>query len=117
MRWQLMARVWRGRHNYELNSVTVRQDLYRLLCLVLADRLIVEEAQELERDPLMILRNEFVEDELVHLIISTAVTNRLQLEHLRGHRGVDVACGEITPDVLQDRIEPLRFRDACNKII
>lgn len=44
-----MARVWGGRHNYQLNSVTVRQDLYRLLCLMLADRLIVEEAQGIER--------------------------------------------------------------------
>lgn len=65
----------------------------------------------------MILRDEFVEDELVHLIVGTAVTNRLQLEHMRGQRDVDADCGEVTPDVLEDRMEPLQFREACNKII
>lgn len=117
---------WDGRHNYQLNSDTVRRDLYRLLCLILADRSIVREAQALERDPLMMLRDQFVEDELVHLIIGTAVANRIHLEHMQGlrrdagelaFRPVDANCGLLQPDVLQDGTVPLSFREACNKII
>ena len=72
------------------------------------------------------LRNRFIEDEFVHLLIATAVANRIQLEHMAGPRNdpdelsycpLIHECGQLQRDVsVYERI-PLTFREACNKII
>jgi hypothetical protein len=59
--------MWVGRHNYELNSAIVLRDLYRLMSMAMADRPFMAEATKPD-DPLRILRDRFIEDELVHLL-------------------------------------------------
>ena len=116
---------WIGRHNYELNSATVLRDVYRLLTMVLADDRIATAAGN-AHDPLAQLRGQFVEDELIHLLIGTAVVNRLQDDHMRGPREDDAdlafqplrhECGTLRPNAHEEGEVPLNFREACNKII
>ena len=101
---------WRGRHNFSLNSSSVLRDAYRLLCVVAADRSIATMATSM-RDPLAQLRARFVEDELVHTLISLAVMNRTQDDHMSGPRNdpaelsfrhVSQTCG-----VLIDNLYPI----------
>lgn len=76
-----------GRHNYQINSAIVLRDAYRLLCLVAAEERIAKLSYS-ERDPLAVLRDQFVDDELVHLLISTAEMNRAQDDLMSGPRQV-----------------------------
>src|SRR5262245_34090722 len=114
-----------GHHNYELNAGTVLRDLYRLLCILASERHLLRVIKR-KGDPLLSLRARFVEDEIVHLLVQTAVMNRLQLEHLaqsrdgskEPHTPIDQqACGDLQDDVLQDHVRILSFREACNKIV
>jgi hypothetical protein len=107
--------------NYNLNNKTVLRDLYRLLTVVMADAAIAHECDA--GDPLVGLRKDFMYDELLHLLVSTAVMNRLHEEH---KRAADPAlpdaghlCGRLIPDFLEDpeRVLDLSLREACNKIM
>lgn len=109
-----------ARNNFELNGVLVRRDLYRLTCLVAADQAILEMATS-DDDPVMTLRDEFLFDEVVHLLVSIATYNRVQLDNL-GSEGDGLSpgaevCGVFEPDVSGEKEMPLTFREACNKII
>jgi hypothetical protein len=117
--------MWEGRHNFQLNSATVLRDLYRLISMVVADHAILQ-GSEGQDDPLLRLRDQFLEDEFVHLLVGTAVTNRIQEEHMRGLRNdpgepgfrpLVHECGSLQPDVRRDQRIALSFREACNKII
>ncbi len=118
---------WVGRHNYNLNSETVLRDVYRLLCVIIADDGIAR-LSESEHDPLAHVRDQFVEDELIHLLIATAVMNRSQDDHMGGPRKDDAElsfkplahiCGRLIEDVSKEKMAEidLSFREACNKII
>ncbi|WP_374307390.1 hypothetical protein [Dongia sp.] len=120
-----MVHEFGGRHNYELNSATVLRDAYRLIGLALADSCIARECQNLD-DPLFRLREQFLEDELIHLLIGTAVANRLHDDHMwdlrndpdeLGFLPVVRDCGSLQPDILEEAVIPLGFREACNKVI
>ena len=117
--------MWEGHHNYTFNAATVLRDLYRLIAMLMADRSIAVEADG-QDDPLCTLRDRFIEDEMVHLLVGTAVLNRSQEEHMRGFREdadelafepLAYACGSLTPDVKTGEEIVLSFREACNKII
>lgn len=121
------AKAWIGRHNYIINSETVLRDLYRLLNVVLADEALARVATE-DQDLLIQLRDQFVEDELVHLLISTAVMNRSHDDHMAGprkdehelsFRDVDRTCGRLTVTMGGKTVEDgaLTLREAANKII
>lgn len=109
-----------GRSNFELNGVLVRRDLYRLVCLVAADSVILETAIG-DNDPVMALRDEFLFDEVVHLLVSIATYNRVQLDHLASEKSRRTPsgeeCGILQEDVTDGADVPLTFREACNKII
>lgn len=117
---------WIGRRNFELNAATVLRDVYRLLSVFLADRRVVEE-REGDQDPLLKLRERFIEVEIVHTLIGVAILNRGQEEHMRGPRDdpaeisfppIEMGCGLLKPDIEKsDREVELNFREACNKII
>ena len=118
---------WRGRHNFVLNSETVLRDAYRLLSLVLGDQIISATCED-ERDPLAQLHDQFIEDELVQLLISTAVMNRTQDEHMSGPRNDENElsfspivhhCGTLNANLMAEDVvtKPLTLREACNKII
>lgn len=118
---------WIGRHNYSLNSDTVLRDVYRLLNVVMADEAIARLAIA-PGDVLVDLRDQFVEDELVHLLISTAIMNRSHDDHMDGPRNdaaelsfapVALGCGRLVTDIggAKEEDVELTFREACNKII
>jgi hypothetical protein len=116
--------MWQGRHNYHLNADLVLRDVYRLVSIVVGDRVVMSGGGADDR--LRSLRNRFVEDELVHLLVGTAIANRIQLEHMSGprndpdelsYRPMRHACGQLQPDVSLPARVSLQFQEACNKII
>lgn len=121
-----VQRAWIGRHNYVINADTVLKDVYRLLSLVMGDHalaLLPDDGYHL----LVGLRDQFVEDELVHLLIGTAVMNRSHDDHMSGPRRdedelsfvpVTLICGTLTTEGRTETVtEDLLLREACNKII
>lgn len=109
--------------NFTLNRETVLRDAYRLVTLCMADRVF---ADHVKREQLMDLRDEFIEDELVHLLISTAIANRMHDTAIRtrnGNTGTVLKslsnCGSHWKEVDEDDRppEPLSLREACNKVI
>lgn len=123
-----VQRAWIGRHNYVINAETVMRDAYRLLSLVLGDRALALLPPQDEHDLLVGLRDQFVEDELVHLLIGTAVMNRSHDDHMSGPRGdedelsfapVTLVCGTLTIETGRRGAvtEDLLLRETCNKII
>jgi hypothetical protein len=109
--------------NYNLNPETVLRDTYRFLTLVMADREIAYGFSH--DDPAVLIRRRYMRDEFLHLLISTAVMNRLHDEHRRSIATQEDqaplpelgACGKLQPDVLESTVMDLSFREACNKII
>lgn len=72
------------------------------------------------------LQERFTEDEIVHQLVSTAIMNRLQMEHMRNLRenpdeisfnALDSFCGKLYPEACNKENILLNFREACNKII
>ena len=107
--------------NYNLNKDTVLGDLYRLLTVVAADAAIAHNCDS--GDPLIGLRKQFMRDELLHLLVSTAVMNRLHREHERIEQPDEAdaqhLCGRLISNFIEkpDSIIDLSLREACNKII
>lgn len=115
---------WPGRHNYQLNSEIVLRDLYRLVSIVVGDPGLA--SLGMAHDPLWQLRERFIEDELVHTLVSIAIANRIHLEHMQGPRDdedelsfrpISQQCGSLQPNIDQQRQIPLSFKEACHKII
>ncbi len=77
-------------------------------------------------EPLYRLRSQFIEDELVHQLLSSAISNRTQIEHLADRRAANAGkgfqprtywCGSLQQDIdKKDRCD-LNFHEACHKII
>ena len=104
-------------NNYQLNSALVLRDAYQLLSLVLSDPALMALSVNHD-DALLILRDRFIEDEIVHVLVSIAISNRIQLDHLHDQLGpADEACGMLRPDINTEQLFALSFREACNKVI
>ena len=117
--------MWQGQRNFQLNAQTVLRDLYRLLTMVLADGNLTDNFNGAD-DPLQRLRDQYLEDEFVHLLVGTAITNRIQEEHMREFREDigDLAfaplvheCGTLQANAENDDETALTLREACNKIV
>lgn len=113
-----------GTPGYRLNSSVVLRDLHRLLSTFLALGPVRQLAAE--ADPLLELHELCAEDDIVHLLVSTAVSNRLHLEHMQELRDspqelafepLSGTCGELWTEEKNEASEPLQFREACNKIL
>src|SRR5271165_1067056 len=106
---------------YRLNTDKVRRALCRLAATVVSfDRL------GRSGEPLRRLRDEIANDEIAHLLVETALANRLQLEHMQQLRDdptelsfppFDETCGVFGWDEDAPSSQPLEFREACNKIV
>lgn len=115
-----------GRNNFELNSAIALRDVYRLFLVFSGDERIFELAPEPD-DPLRLMREDHLFDEITHLLIGTAIANRIHLEHMSRlradpaeprHQPIVVGCGTLDPDILTSKPQvPLTFEQACNKII
>lgn len=116
---------------HRLKADIVNRDLNRLLSVFMlmkrfADLLNEEYASQKDKDPLSRLHTGFTEDEIVHLLISTAIYNRTQLDHLQEMHDdpeeitfepVEGSCGTLYPNIDDADSKELNLRDACNKII
>lgn len=115
-----------GRNNFELNSAIAIRDIYRLFLVFSGDGQLFDLAPAPD-DPLRLMRDDHFADEITHLLIGTAVANRIHAEHMSHlradpaelqHQPVALCCGSLQPDVLNsNRTVPLTFDQACNKII
>lgn len=111
---------------YRLSGTVFQRDLYRLLCAIMALEPICRLETDNSDDPIVTLKNQFAEDEIVHLLISTAIMNRRHMDHMGRLRKdpaelsfqpVDCPCGELHPDADSEVKQPLSLRGAANKII
>ncbi|MFS2175345.1 hypothetical protein ACCC98_05235 [Rhizobium pisi] len=115
------------RNNFELNTSIALRDAYRLFLVFAGDAPMFDLPADDQQDPLRLMRDDLFVDEITHLLIGTAIANRIQLEHMDGQRPgssdgaariSDAGCGELWPDVLEDKgSQKLSFREACNKIV
>lgn len=115
-----------GRNNFELNSAIAIRDIYRLFLVFSGDGQLFDLAPTPD-DPLRLMRDDHFADEITHLLIGTAVANRIHAEHMSHlradpgeprHQSITLSCGSLQPDVLSsNRVMPLTFEQACNKII
>jgi len=115
-----------GRNNFELNSAIALRDVYRLFLVFSGDGRLFDLAPKSD-DPLRLMRDDHFADEITHLLVGTAVANRIHIEHMSRlradpaepqHQPIVVNCGTLQPDILNDKPEiPLAFDQACNKII
>lgn len=116
-----------GRNNFELNASIALRDVYRLFLVFAGDARIFDLTADDQQDPLRLMRDDLFVDEITHLLIGTAIANRIQLEHMDAPRSEpsdeaarvsDVGCGDLWPDVVGDKgSQKLSFREACNKIV
>ncbi|MCZ8178316.1 MAG: hypothetical protein O9309_04760 [Rhizobium sp.] len=115
-----------GRNNFELNSAIAIRDIYRLFLVFSGDGQLFDLAPSPD-DPLRLMRDDHFADEITHLLIGTAVANRIHAEHMSHlradpaelrHQPITLRCGSLQPDVLNsDKEVALTFEQACNKII
>lgn len=70
-----------GRNNFELNSSIAIRDVYRLFLVFGGDEGLFELAPTPD-DPLRLMRDDHFADEIIHLLVGTAVANRIHLEHI-----------------------------------
>jgi hypothetical protein len=94
-------------------------DLYRLLCMVLADKQL---AILSVKSPLSVgrLQGEYADTEIPRALISTAVILRIvfdQNDRRRFRDFLSKKCGTLYPEHPKKTREDLRLREACNKII
>ena len=92
-----------------INLLSLRADVYRLLCLLVADETV--NAVELFREA----GHQIHEEEVNRLLIWIAVATR-QLFDLDGD-DEDRECGRLWRRYPSDDVEPLTFRKACDKVI
>ncbi|XKM38207.1 hypothetical protein A4U53_001980 (plasmid) [Rhizobium ruizarguesonis] len=69
-----------GRNNFELNTSIALRDVYRLFLVFAGDERLFDLSGDDQEDPLRLMRNDLFVDEITHLLIGTAIANRIQLE-------------------------------------
>jgi hypothetical protein len=93
-------------------------DLYRLLCMVLADRQFAKLGLQSSR-AIEWLQDGYADTEITRVLISTAVILRILFDQDRRRFRdlVSKKCGTLYPERPKMTREDLTLREACNKII
>jgi hypothetical protein len=97
-----------------------RLDLYRLLCMVLADRLIA--TRSVKSYSINDLQDAYLRTEVTRILISCATGLRILLDQSHPQaKAIKVErisdCGKLYPSWPKRKSEVLKLRAACNKII
>ncbi|MBR1278666.1 hypothetical protein [Bradyrhizobium sp. AUGA SZCCT0283] len=104
-------------HSIEPGAFTL--DLYRLVCMVLADRQVAN--RTLTSDAIRSLQETHLRPEIGRILISCAAGLRILFDARPAIKGwIDRSdCGKLYPDWPSDesKVEKLTLREACNKII
>jgi hypothetical protein len=115
------------RYGHRINEGDMLISLHRLLSAVLAIDAIYLRTKDIPDDPLRRLQDECFEDEVTHLLVSTAAFNRVYRtqRHPRRISGenytiepVEGTCGNLWTDSHNPKSQQaLSFKDACDKIL
>lgn len=105
------------RPGLHFDPAPVALDLYRLLCMHLADRWVMGEAGNSEI--IRALRNWHIGGEVLRILISSAVTLRIADNQYREVVGdlSKIDCGTLWPEWPKRKEQALDLREACNKNI
>jgi hypothetical protein len=104
---------------HDINPGAFTLDLYRLVCMVLADREVASHG--LTSSAIATLQGDYFRSEVTRILISCAAGLRIQFD--RRPQGSIIEprsdCGKLFPNWATDpnKVEVLRLREACNKII
>src|SRR5215471_6512034 len=95
-------------------------DLYRLLCMVLADQRVADFRSE--HGWISTLRDAYLGSEVVRILISTSVALRIWFDQVdpKVFEGLNTNCGTLWKEwkaKAKGKGEVLTLREACNKII
>src|SRR5947208_736790 len=111
----------------EINEGDMLISLHRLLSAVLAIDAITALTESLPEDPLRRLQGECFEDEITHLLVSTAAFNRVYRMQRHPRRvapdkitvePVEGSCGRLrTKSADRNSERLLSLKDACDKIL
>jgi hypothetical protein len=94
-------------------------DLYRLLCMVLADQRV--SAWSRKSQPIYTLQSEYFRTEVTRILVSSAVALRIVFDNgpQEIYKKIKPDCGKLYPDwpMRKTKWDALPLREACNKII
>jgi hypothetical protein len=105
---------------YQLDTRPYILELYRLLCMVMADERIARLGYPID-SAISRLRDEHVYNEVKRTLISSAVALRICLDesHPQEFAHLKTNCGKLYPNWSKQKkkFEDLSLREACNKVI
>jgi hypothetical protein len=102
----------------QFDPLSFALDLYRLLCMFLADKRVVSVDPNPYSEPLE-LRSEFLRGEVLRILISSSVALRIAFDQDQEFKSLKTNCGKLYPKWPKgkQKAESLTLREACNKII
>jgi hypothetical protein len=106
---------------YNVDPGAYTLDLYRLLCMVVADQRVAKLGSTSNYSAIARLRREYLDNEVKRALISSATALRIWLDQRpkRAFADMKTNCGKLFPDWSRQKktFEVLTLREACNKII
>jgi hypothetical protein len=107
------------RPGVHLDPTPFTLDLYRLLCMVLADQRVVNLDTGHFSDEISELRGDHFSGEFLRILISSAVALRIAFDQYPQLEELKTDCGKLYPNWPKEKRKRvvLTLRDACNKII
>lgn len=107
------------KQGYSVEAGTFTLDLYRLVCMFLADRQIAKHTVTFRS--IDVLQEKYFKTEVTRILTSCATGIRILFDNRPTFRGVPDRsdCGKLYPNWANDQstFEVLTIREACNKII
>jgi hypothetical protein len=108
-----------GPQGHELDPEPLALDLYRLLCMVVADRPIAKLSERSWALPF--LQDRYRRSEITHALVSSAIALRIWLDQRdsREYDNFKTKCGKLYPNwpKQKNKVDNLTLREACNKIV
>jgi hypothetical protein len=101
--------------SYPISTESLDLELYQLACLIAASKNLV--ACSADHNSFKFLQETFELSEVSKKLISIAVTLRSFLDNDNNPDTVHETVGIINEDTEKKNTKPLKFREACNKII
>jgi hypothetical protein len=105
-------------HAHAIDPGPFALDLYRLICMVLADRQVAKHG--ITSRPALELRISYLFPEVTRILISSATALRIGFDQRPKRFAIERSdCGKLFPSWATDqkKVQVLGLREACNKII
>ena len=110
----------------EYNGEIILRDAYRLLCLIVAGKVIYDMTPEDQQvwggsrpseEVLFRLHHTFTDEEINHALINLAIFNRTHMDNEKQRHNIDYPDAVCGHNVVSGGETELTFREACNKVI